>query len=102
MIKTLALSPVRKILIFAFLALLFSLLVFYMFQINNLISGSYNLNVYQKNVDRLSAENEKLESNLVRAGSLERVEQKISELSFEKIDKIHYIQTLVAQVAAAN
>ncbi len=100
MIKTLILKPNKKILLFMSFALLFLLLAFYVFQINNFVSSGYILRNQQKSFEKLSQENEKLETSSAAAGSLGRAEEKISELGFEKISKIHYIQIMETAVAA--
>lgn len=102
MIKTLILKQNKKILILVAFSIIFSLLISYIFQINNLVSKSYSLQSYQKNIEKISLENEKMESNLAGAGSLQNAEIRISELGFEKITKIHYIQILENTVARAQ
>ena len=102
MIKTLILKQNKNILILAAISVVFSLLVSYIFQINNLVSKSYSLQSYQKNIEKISLENDKMESNLAGAGSLQNAEVRISELGFEKITKIHYIQILENTVAQAQ
>ncbi len=102
MIKTLILKQNKKILILTAFSIIFSLLIFYIFQINNLVSKSYSLQSYQKNIEKISLENDKMESNLADAGSLQNAEVRISELGFEKITKIHYIQILENAVARAQ
>jgi len=102
MIKTLILKQNKKILIMTAFLIIFSLLLSYIFQINNLVSKSYSLQNYQKSIQKLSSENEKMESNLAGNGSLQNAEVKISELGFEKITKIHYIQILENTVASAK
>ena len=102
MTKILILRQNKNILISAAIFVIFSLLVFYIFQINNLVSKSYALQSYQKNIEKISSENEKMESSLAGAGSLQGAELKVSELGFEKITKIHYIQILENTVASAR
>ncbi|MFH1401832.1 MAG: hypothetical protein ABIG40_02625 [Parcubacteria group bacterium] len=92
MIKTLILRQNKNILILTAFLIIFSLLVSYIFQINNLVSKSYSLQSYQKNIEKVSSENEKMESSLAGAGSLQNAEARISKLGFEEITKIHYIQ----------
>lgn len=74
--------------------LLIPLLVFFIFQINSVVSGSYQLQRYQKRIDELTGENKFLEVNSANINSLESVDSRVQELGFEKIDKIHYIQIL--------
>jgi hypothetical protein len=100
MIKTSILNQNKKITVLMFSAFVFSLLVFYIIQMNNLVSGGYVLRESQQSVKNLSQENEKLESNLAGVGSLNEIEEKIAMLDFEKINKIHYVQILDGAVAA--
>ncbi len=102
MIKTLILRQNKNILILVAISIIFSLLVSYIFQINSLVSKSYSLKSYQKNIEKISSENEKMESSLAGAGSLQNAEVRIAELGFEKITKIHYIQILENAVARAQ
>jgi len=102
MIKTLILKQNKKILMPAAFLIIFSLLISYIFQINNLVSKSYSLQSYQKNIEKISLGNEKMESNLAGTGSLQNAEVRISELGFEKITKIHYIQILENTVASVK
>jgi predicted PurR-regulated permease PerM len=102
MIKTLILKQNRKILIMAAFSVIFYLLISYIFQINNLVSKSYSLQSYQKNIEKISSENDKMESNLAGVGSLQNAEARILGLGFEKIIKIHYIQILENTVASAQ
>ena len=102
MIKTLILKKNKKIFILAAISFIFCLLIFYIFQINNLVSKSYSLQSYQKNIEKIFSENEKMESNLAGVRSLQNAEARISELGFEKITKIHYIQILESAVATAK
>ena len=102
MTKTLVLRQNKNILILSSIFVILSLLVMYIFQINSLVSRSYSLQSYQKDIEKISSENEKIESNLAGAGSLQNAELKISELGFEKTTKIHYIQILENSVASAR
>ena len=74
--------------------LLIPLLVFYIFQINSVVSGSYQFQRYQKEIDELTGENKFLEVSSANINSLENIDSRVQELGFEKIDKIHYIQIL--------
>jgi hypothetical protein len=102
MMKALIFNPNKKILILLSALAVFSLLVFYIFQINNLVSGKYLLAAQQKSFKNLSQENEKLEANLANLGSLSDIEGKVSELGFERIGQIHYVQILEGAVARAK
>jgi hypothetical protein len=84
-----------------FLSFLF-LLFFYIFQANNFVSGGYSLQGYQKTISELTRNNEKLEATLASLGALDSIESKISELGFEKISEINYIQIMETSVASAK
>ncbi|MDD5145398.1 MAG: hypothetical protein PHF44_00905 [Candidatus Pacebacteria bacterium] len=85
-----------------FSLLIVSLLIFYVFQINNLISQTYLLQNYQKRIEKLNQEKEELEGNLAGVGSLYNVENLIGELKLEKINQISYIQISENPVATAK
>jgi hypothetical protein len=102
MMKALTLSPNKKVLILLSALAVVFLLVFYVFQINNLVSSKYFLTAQQKSLKNLSQENEKLEANLASLGSLNDIEGKVSQLGFERIGQIHYVQILEGAVARAK
>lgn len=79
------------------LSLLFS--VFYVFQINEIMRGSYLMKNYQKTVDNLIRENKNLEINLAQISYLENIEKKTKELNFESIGTVKYIQILDSSLA---
>jgi hypothetical protein len=79
--------------------LIFGLLIFYIFQINDLVSRGYLLHAHQKNVETLTQENERMGANLAGAYSLKNVESLVKAMGFEKTGKIHYIQILENSVA---
>ena len=70
------------------------LLVFYIIQTNSLAFEGFLAQSYQKKIDKLAKENEKLEINSAAAGSLSNINVLLSDLNFEKIGKIQYIQIL--------
>lgn len=76
-----------------------SLLVFYIFQANAIVSEGYQIQTHQKKINELSQENEISAINLAQINSLGNIEIKIKDLGFEKIDKIRYIQVLESQIA---
>lgn len=83
----------KTILFFGFCSILF-LSIFYIFQINFLITQNYLLKDLQKKAAALSTENGKLEINLAQIGYLENIQQKTEGLNFEKVQKIKYIEIL--------
>lgn len=82
--------------------LIFYFLFFYILQINKTIYSSYVLNDLQKNKGLLSQENEQLEKSLAGNGSLRGIEGRVSELGFERVSKIYYIQNIETSVASAK
>lgn len=80
------------------LTLLFLSFVFYIYQINAVISETYLINKYEKKLSELRQQNKVLEANFYSVNSLENVEKLIQNLSFEKVSAIHYIQVLAGQV----
>ena len=69
-----------------------SMLVLYVFLVNELTSGTYLIKDYNKEINLISAENRVLETNSNRSGLLAEVLDKAKELSFEKTTNIKYIQ----------
>jgi hypothetical protein len=92
----------RRFFLAAFFTLIFSFLLFHVLQINKTIYSSYLLEDLQKNVSKLSQENERLERGLAGTGSLADVESRASELGFERVSKIYYIQKTETSVASAK
>jgi len=77
---------------------LFSLLSFYVYQVNAQASEKYSIQDSQNRISDILEENKDLEINSAQAGSLESIAQMAKELEFEKADKIHYIQIIDTQV----
>lgn len=77
---------------------LFSLLAFYVYQINAETSERYSIQECQRKISEISKENKSLEINSAQAGSLDSIAQAIEGLEFEEAGKIHYIQVLETQV----
>ncbi len=84
------------ILSFAFFA---ALLAFYIFQVNAVISETFQFKNYKKTINELLTENKILEINSIQINSLENLEDKIEKLGFEKTNKIYYIQVLENKIA---
>lgn len=100
--KTIALLKFPRISLKIFwilnLALIFILLIFYIFQINTWISEGYQVQDYQKKIEKIKNENKSLELNFLQNTSLENIENKINNLGFKKINKIYYIEILENQI----
>ncbi len=79
--------------------LILSLLMFYVFQINETIQGGYLIKNYLKKIDRLSQESKLLEIDFAHISSLGNIEVTTKELNFEKITQIKYLQILESPLA---
>lgn len=84
------------------LFLIILLLAFYIFQISDVVSRGYQIQNYQKKLNKLSEETKLLEINSAQINSLGGIEERIQEMGFEKVGKIHYIQILESQIAAGQ
>lgn len=78
--------------------LIISLFALYIFQINYLTSGNYQIKKSQEKIRELSEENQNLEIQLAKISSLASIENLIENFDFVKVDKIHYIQILENQI----
>ncbi len=76
-----------------------ALLVFYIFQVNAAVSERYLIQEYEKRIGEVSRESQNLVISSAQVGSLDKVEELLETLNFEKINKIHYIRVLDTQVA---
>lgn len=75
------------------------LLIFYVWQINDLTRGSYLLNSYEKQIKQLTEENKNLEVSFAESSFLGQALQKIQALNFEKVTSVKYIQIPDSSVA---
>ncbi|MDP2741250.1 MAG: hypothetical protein Q8O66_01000 [bacterium] len=80
--------------IFCFIGLftIMFLLFFYVYSINELTKGAYSIKNYEKQTNNLLQKNKGLEVEFAKSGFLGNLEVKTKELSFEKTQKIKYIQ----------
>jgi hypothetical protein len=69
-----------------------ALLVFYVWQINDLTRGFYLTNTYEKQISKLSEENKNLEISFAESSFLGQALEKIKALNFQKTTSIKYIQ----------
>lgn len=74
-----------------FILMLFSLIT-YIFQVNFFTQEVYLIRDYEKNLTRLTQENENLEINFSKASSLSNIENYLQGQNFEKASQIKYIQ----------
>jgi len=101
-IKQLSLKSFLKSFWILNFALCLSLSVFYVFQMNEIIKGSYSIEQYEKNLSVLSQENDNLKINFSKSKSLDNIEGLAQSLNLEKITEVKYIQILGNQVVAAK
>ncbi|MCX6720401.1 MAG: hypothetical protein NTW11_01190 [Candidatus Staskawiczbacteria bacterium] len=76
-----------------------SLLVFYVWQINNLTRGSFLVNSYETQISKLSAENKNLQVSFAENSFLGQAMEKIQALNFQKTTSVKYIQIPDSSVA---
>ncbi len=69
-----------------------ALLVFYVWQINDLTKGSYLISSYEKQISSLSSENRNLEVSFAENSFLGQALTKIQSLNFQKATSVKYIQ----------
>jgi hypothetical protein len=81
-----------------------ALLVFYVWQINDLTRGSYLTSTYEKQISALSQENKGLEVSFAESSFLGQALEKIQALNFQRTTSVKYIQILdsSAQVPPTN
>ena len=77
-----------------------ALLVFYVWQINDLTRGSYLSNSYEKQITKLSDENKNLQVSFAESSFLEQALVKIQALNFQKSTSVKYIQILDSSAQA--
>lgn len=82
--------------------LIIALCAFYIFQVNATIKGSYLLGENEEKISQFSRENKNLEIGLSQLNSLANIETLAKELSFEPVEKVHYIQVLESAVVRTN
>lgn len=68
------------------------LLIFYIWQINDLTRGSYLINNYQKQISKLSDENKNLQVSFAENSFLGQALAKIQALNFRKTTSVKFIQ----------
>lgn len=83
-----------RLMFFAGLFVSLSLLVFYVWQINDLTKGVYTISNYDKQISKLLEENKKLEISFAESSFMGQALTKIQALDFQKATSIKYIQIL--------
>jgi len=81
----------RKFCVIGFVGVL-ALLVFYVWQVNGLIKGSYLVKSYQSDIVKLSEENKKLQISFAESSFLGQALIKIQQLNFQKTTSVKHIQ----------
>ncbi len=76
------------------------LLVFYFFQINEMVRNNYLIKDYGVNLVKMNQENLVLEENLFKFNSLGVIENLAKNLNFEKVDAVKYVESTGVQVVA--
>jgi len=75
-----------------------ALLVLYIFQVNSLTREVYFIENQEEKLKVISQENETLEIDFSRAGSLANLESYLQDKNFEKASQVRYIQILESSV----
>lgn len=76
------------------------LLIFYVWQVNSLIKGSYVINSYNNQVGQLSDINKNLQISFAESSFLGQALVKIQNLNFQKTTSVKYIQILNSSAQA--
>jgi len=74
------------------------LLAIFFFQFNTFVSETYKIKNYEREIAKISKENENLEMGFVEKNHLKGLEQIAENLNFEKAGKVHYIRVLEGTV----
>jgi len=77
----------------------FSLLIFYIIQVNSLTKERYLLGSQQHKIENLSAHNDNLKIDFSKLASLDNVEGYVLKENFEKTSNLKFIQISENQVA---
>ena len=76
------------------------LLVFCVFQVNEVTKASFYISSYQKEIAELRQESKRLETNFSQANSLASLETMLNMYNYEEVGKIHYIKVPGTTVVA--
>jgi len=80
--------------------LLLVLLILSIFQLNAYAQEFYLIKDYQQKINRLTKENKVLEISFSEANSLNKLNKYVQEQTFEKAEKVDYIQLLESTALA--
>ena len=75
-------------------------LVGYIFQVAKITEAGFFISNYEKKIIELVRESKILESNFSQFNSLANLETILNNLSYEKVEKIHYLRVPGSQVVA--
>jgi cell division protein FtsL len=87
-----------KAFLILFALLIFSLSVFYIFQIKREISVKYLIQAQENKLSEILEESKNLEINSINASSLDKALGFLEESNLEKTDKIYYIRVFENEV----
>jgi len=79
-----------------------ALLVLYIFQVNSLTREVYFIENQEEKLKVITQENEALEIDFSRAGSLANLESYLQDKNFEKAKQVRYIQILESSVVTSR
>jgi len=79
-----------------------ALLVLYIFQVNSLTREVYFIKSQEERLKTLTQENEALEVDFSKAGSLANLESYLQGKNFEKANQVRYIQILESSVVKSR
>jgi len=80
--------------------LIVGFLVFYFFQINEMVRNNYLIKDYEGNLAGINQENLVLENNFLKFNSLDTIENLAKNLNFEKVGEVRYLESMGSQVVA--
>ena len=90
-----------KIFLTLSLAALAGLVFCYIFQTSQINQAGYEIGQKQRHLEETKKEIASLENSLLRNNTLDRYEQQLSDIGYQKIEKIDYI-VVSSAVFAAN
>lgn len=102
-LKSVALPTINvKSLYLVGIPVLFLMLVFYIYSINVLTGGSYMIKGYNKQMAALQDENAALQTRFAASDFMGTVQDKTSNLGFEKTTQVTYIEVVGNSLAQAR
>ena len=80
--------------------LIFSLLVFYIFQVYETTRAGFSLSNFEQQSKELAETNKDLQIRYSQTNSLVNLETTLRQLNYEKVDKIQYVRISASTVVA--